>query len=176
MWHLRHEKLSSWDVAYAVAITIACLITYWFTIGVTERFIYKPSDVGIIWAVVATIFAFRGTRTEGLSAGTARLLATCISFALCFLYLWFFPFTPLGLAVLLFVGTLIMTLLGRRSDIGMAGVATTVVMVVAAMDPQDAWLQPLLRLVDTAVGVAIGVTCKWIASYVFYSIMGKSPL
>ena len=176
MWQLRYEKPSSWDVAYAATLAIACLITYWFTITVTAQFVYKPSDVGIIWAVVATIFAFRGTRTEGLSAGAARLLATCISFALCFSYLWFFPFTPFGLAALLFVGTLIMTLLGRRSDIAMAGVATTVVMVVAAMDPQDAWLQPLLRLVDTAVGVAIGVTCKWIASYVFYSIMGKSPL
>jgi hypothetical protein len=30
-------------------------------------------------------------------------------------------------------------------------------MVVAAMSPVDAWHQPLLRLADTVVGIAIGV-------------------
>jgi hypothetical protein len=41
-------------------------------------------------------------------------------------------------------------------------------MVVAAMMPQTAWQQPLLRLVDTVVGIGLGVTCKWIGSYLFY--------
>jgi hypothetical protein len=63
--------------------------------------------------------------------------------------------------------------LGRRDDIITTGITTAVVMVVAAMSPQDAWHEPLLRLVDTVVGISIGVACKWIASFLYYRCVGE---
>jgi hypothetical protein len=48
-----------------------------------------------------------------------------------------------------------------------------VVMVVALKSPADAWQQPLLRLVDTVVGVAIGVAGKWLASFAYYKARGE---
>jgi uncharacterized membrane protein YccC len=83
------------------------------------------------------------------------------------------PFHPAGLAALLGAGTLILMALGRRDDIVTTGITTTVVMVVAAMSPQDAWHQPLLRFADTVVGIAIGVTCKWIGSFLYFRCVGK---
>jgi uncharacterized YccA/Bax inhibitor family protein len=68
-----------------------------------------------------------------------------------------------------------MTWLGRRGDIVTTGITTAVVMVVAAMSPEDAWHQPLLRLVDTVVGITIGVICNWIASFAFYRFVGEQP-
>jgi uncharacterized membrane protein YccC len=82
-------------------------------------------------------------------------------------YLLLFPFTPLGLAILLGIGTLVMSLLDRRDDIVTTGITTTVVMIVAAMSPHNAWQQPLLRLFDTVVGIALGVVFKWVGSYLF---------
>jgi uncharacterized membrane protein len=58
-----------------------------------------------------------------------------------------------------------MMLLGRREDIVTTGITTSVVMVVAAMSPHDAWQQPLLRVVDTVVGIAVGIACRWIGSF-----------
>jgi len=46
-------------------------------------------------------------------------------------------------------------------------------LVVASISPENGWQQPLLRLVDTLVGVAVGVSCKWVASYVFYRAIGQ---
>jgi hypothetical protein len=37
------------------------------------------------------------------------------------------------------------------------GITTAVVMVVVTISPQEAWKQPLLRLLDTIVGIAIGI-------------------
>jgi uncharacterized membrane protein YccC len=157
-------------------MAIACLISYWIITHLLSRFVDKPSDfLGGMWAVVATLFVFRGTRVESLSAGIARLIATCVSFALCLAYLVVFPFTPVGMAALIGLGTVIMTWLGRRGDIVTTGITTAVVMVVAAMSPEDAWHQPLLRLVDTVVGITIGVICKWIASFAFYRVVGEQP-
>ena len=166
--------LSSWDVVYALNMAIACLITYWIMTHILSRFVDESTGfLGGMWAVVATVFVFRETRLRSLSAGIARLIATCVSFALCLLYLLLFPFTPVGMAVLIAIGTMVMALLGRRDDIVTVGITTVVVMVVAAMSPSDAWQQPLLRLVDTIVGIGVGVACKWVGSFLFYKYIGE---
>ena len=171
---VKNPKLSSWDVAYALNMAIACLITYWIMTHTLSRFVDLPSDfLGGMWAVAATVFVFRETRLRSLSAGIARLIATCVSFALCLVYLLLFPFTPVGMAALIAIGTLVMALLGRRDDIVTVGITTVVVMVVAAMSPADAWQQPLLRLADTMVGIAVGVACKCVGSFLFYKFFGE---
>jgi hypothetical protein len=71
------------------------------------------------------------------------------------------------------IGTAIMMYLGRRDDIVTTGITTVVVMVVAAMSPQDAWHQPILRLADTVVGIAVGVACKWAGSFLYYRSVGR---
>jgi hypothetical protein len=38
-------------------------------------------------------------------------------------------------------------------------------MVVAALSPAEAWRQPLLRLLDTVVGVTVGLMFAWIGSW-----------
>lgn len=169
-----YGKLSPWDIAYAVDMGIACLVAYWIMTSLIFPLVDRPTDLlGGMWAVVAAIFVFRDSRVHALSSGIARLIATVVSFALCLAYLWLFPFTPIGMAVLLAIGTVVMTLLDRRDDIITTGITTAVVMVVAAISPQNAWQQPLLRLVDTVVGIAVGVACKWIGSFLFYRFAGE---
>ena len=168
------KKLTAWDVAYAVAMTIACAISYAVITELLVRFVNEPTELlGGMWAVVATVFVFRESRARSIDAGLARLFATCVSFALCLVYLLLFPFTGLGMAVMIGVGTMAMMLLGRQGDIVTTGITTAVVLVVAAMNPQEAWRQPILRLVDTVVGITVGVSCKWFASYVFYRAVGQ---
>jgi uncharacterized membrane protein YccC len=163
-----------WDVIYALEMAAACAISYWVITYALQPLTDRDSDLlGGMWAVVATVFVFRESRGDSLSAGVHRLLATCISFVLCLLYLCVFPFTPLGMAALLGMGTLVMMSLDRREDIVTTGITTAVVMVVAGMSPLNAWHQPLLRLTDTVVGVAVGMACKWTASFFLFAITGK---
>jgi len=168
------KNLTLWDLAYVIDMAIACGISYAIITRLLIPFVDRPDDLlGGMWAVVATIFVFRDSREGSLSAGRARLIATCVSFALCLSYLLTFPFTPLGMVVVIGVGSIAMILLGRRDDIVTTGITTAVVMVVAALSPQEAWHQPFLRLVDTVVGIGVGVSCKWAASYAFYRMVGE---
>jgi uncharacterized membrane protein YgaE (UPF0421/DUF939 family) len=168
MMQVRPEKLSTWDVVHAVNLAITTFITYALTIAVTPLVTHRPAQpVGILWAVISAVFVFRDTREHSLSAGMSRLFATCVSFALCLVYLLLFPANPLGMAILIAIGTLLMTMAGRRDEIGLAAITTTVVLVVAAENPETAWQQPFLRLADTVAGIAVGIACKWIASLLF---------
>jgi uncharacterized membrane protein YccC len=170
---VKRPKLSSWDVVYALNMAMACLITYWIITHILSRYVDRPSDfLGGMWAVVATVFVFRETRLRSLSAGIAVFMDTCVSSALCLLYLWFFPFTPAGMAALIAIGTVVMALLGRRHEVVTVGITTAVLMVVAAMIPSDAWRQPLLYLVATVVGIAVGVVGKWVGSFLFDKYTG----
>jgi uncharacterized membrane protein YccC len=171
---IHHRRFASWDFVYAVDMGIACFVSYYVITVSLSRLIDTESDLlGGMWAVVATVFVFKETRSKSLSAGLSRLIATCVSFTVCQAYLLIFPATAPGMAVLLAMGTLVMALLDRRDDIVTTGITTAVVMVVAAMSPESAWQQPILRFVDTVVGIAIGVSCKWVGSYVFFRAVGE---
>jgi uncharacterized membrane protein YccC len=160
------QKFSLQDFVYALELTFACLAAFWIVTGILRPFVENTADnlLGGMWAVVATVFVFRDTRDQSLSAGISRMIATCVSFALCLAYLLFLPFNPAGMAALIGVGTLSTMLLGRRNEIVTTGITTAVVMVVEALSPVDAWHQPLLRLLDTVVGVTVGLTFAWFGS------------
>jgi uncharacterized membrane protein YgaE (UPF0421/DUF939 family) len=167
-------KLTTWEVFYAVDMTIACALSYMVIDQILVRYVDEPTKLlGGMWAVVATVFVFRESRASALNAGISRLIATCVSFALCLVYLSIFPFSGFGMAIVIGLGTIVMMLLGRRDDIITTAITTAVVLVVAGISPQDAWLQPFLRLLDTIVGIAVGVLCKWFASYVYYRMAGE---
>ena len=158
----RLAKLTAWDLGYVISMSLACLVSYWVMADVLNSIVARDDDLlGGMWAAVAAAFVFRDTGRASLSAGVARLIATSVSIALCLIYLSLIRPTPLALPLLLAAGCLIVMLLDRREEIITTGITTIVVMVVAIISPADAWRQPLLRLVDTVVGISIGVAFNW---------------
>jgi uncharacterized membrane protein YccC len=115
-----------------------------------------------MWAVIATIFVNRDSYQQSLAAAASRMAATSVSFVICLIYLLFLPFHAWALAALIGVSALAVTLMGRPQDAITAAITTAVVMVVVAVNPHDAWQQPILRFADTVVGVAVGIAAAWI--------------
>jgi uncharacterized membrane protein YgaE (UPF0421/DUF939 family) len=149
------------------AMTFAsCGLSYWLITHLLARVFSVSRDddlLGGMWAVVATVFVFRNSCEQSVRAALSRMAATSLSFVLCFIYLVVFPFHFLGMAALVGIGAVVMSLLGRPDDIITTGITTTVVMVVAAMSPNHAWHQPILRMIDTVVGVVVGLVGAWIS-------------
>ncbi len=112
--------------------------------------------------MIATIFVYRDTQTDSLAAASSRMAATAVSLALCLTYLLIAPSHPWALAMLIALGTVLVTLAGRPGDSITTGITIAVVMVVAELEPRNAWEQPILRLADTIVGVIVGVTTAWL--------------
>jgi len=105
------------------------VISYWVMTGTLISIINKDSDLlGGMWAGVNTGSVFRMTHEDSWQAGMAQLIATNVSFALCLLCLSFFPFTGVGMAALIGIGTLVMILLDRRDDIVTTGTTTAAAM------------------------------------------------
>jgi uncharacterized membrane protein YccC len=151
-------------VVECAVLAVGCLITWWLVTNLLSRVYSLSRDddlLGGMWAVLATIFLLRDSYAQSVAAAVSRMSATFVSFVLCLIYLAFQPFHAWALAVLVGASALAVMLLGRPGDAVTAGITTAVIMVVAAVTPQHAWQQPILRLVDTIVGVAVGALAAW---------------
>jgi uncharacterized membrane protein YccC len=154
-------------VVRGVILAISCAISYWLITHIlAETYSISKDDdlLGGMWAVVATIFVYRDSKAEIVCSALSRMAATAVSFALCLVYLLIFPFHLWGMAALIGIGTVVVTIIGRPDDSVTTGITIAVVMVVAALSPGEAWRQPVLRTVDTAVGVAVGVAAAWLGT------------
>src|ERR1700735_4139256 len=153
-------------VADGVVVGLSCLLTYWLATTILAH-VYSPSaaddELGGLWAVIATVFVFRETYDKSVAAAVSRIGAPLVSFALCPVSLAFLPFHLWGLAVLTGLSGLVASLIGRPEDAITAAITTSVVLIVAEVSPHDAWQQPILRLADTVIGVAVGLAAAWLA-------------
>jgi len=150
-------------VADSGLLALSCLISYWLATTILAHAHSGTADdlLGGMWAAIATVFVLRHSYHQSIAAALSRMSATLISFALCLAYLVFLPFHAWALAVLIGLSALAATLIGRPEDAITAAITTTVVMVVAQLSQHDAWQQPILRLADTAIGVAVGIAAAW---------------
>ncbi len=155
------------DVARGVALAVACMVTYYIIVGLLSLVPavgLENDKLGGMWAVIATIFVYRQSLATSRRSALSRLSATLVAFGLCLVYLLLLPFTGVGLAVLVGFGAIIVSFIGRAEDVITTGISITVVMVVAGLGPRSAaWEQPILRLVDTLVGMGVGLALARVA-------------
>jgi len=147
-------------------LAAACLITYWLATRMLAHVYLLSRDdelVGGLWAVIATIFVLRDSYQRSMTAAVTRMAATAVSFVLCLIYLVFLPFDIWAMAALIGLSALAVTLIGRPGDAITAAITTAVIMGVTALNPHDAWRQPILRFADTVIGVAVGVGAAWLS-------------
>jgi len=153
-----------WPVASGAGLALAALASYELTTRILTSAISSRDDqmLGGMWSVVATMFVCRQSYKESLGAALSRTAATSLSFILCLGYLLLFPFSAWGMAILIGIGSVILVMIDRPGDVITASITTAVVMVVAGISPQHAWTQPILRLLDTLIGIAVGIAAVWI--------------
>jgi uncharacterized membrane protein YccC len=153
-------------VVECTILGLAGSLAYWLVVNWLTwlRSVSVADDiVGGVWAAIATVFVTRSTYEQSVTAAVTRVLATLVSFVLCELYLIFLPFHLWGYAVVLGLSALIPVLAGRPSDAVTAAITTAVLLPLSQLSPHHAWEQPILRLVDTIVGVAVGIAAAWLS-------------
>jgi hypothetical protein len=109
-----------------MALSVATLATYLLTTHVLAQVhsLSRADDLlGGMWAVIATLFVFRDTYGQSVTVAVSRMAATSVSLVLCLVYLLILPFHAWGLGVLVGLGALVMTFLGRPGDTITTGIA-----------------------------------------------------
>ncbi|GIF70090.1 hypothetical protein Ais01nite_81250 [Asanoa ishikariensis] len=153
-------------LAESTVLGLACLLAFWLASGVFTHVYLDSRDsdlLGGMWAALATIFVSRASFQESLAAGVSRMSGTLISFVICLVYLVFLPFHLWAFALLIGISSAVGLLIGRPGDATTAAITTAVVLVVSTISPVEPWQQPILRFIDTVIGVVIGVGTAWLS-------------
>ena len=163
---IHEESRIPQKISRAVLLAVCCLLSYKIitVLLAVPRFVPRDDELlGGMWAVVATIFVFRESYEESTNAALMRTSATLFSFGLCLIYLLIFPFRVWGMVALIAIGAIVLEAIGRSKDIVTACITIAVVLVVAGISPEHAWKQPILCLIDTVVGIVVGIVGAWVA-------------
>jgi uncharacterized membrane protein YccC len=154
-------RIGGHDLVSSLMLGAACCLTFVLLADGVGPALSETSDsaeIGAMWAVVATIFVFRAHLTDGLGEARTRLAATALSLVVCLAYLLVLPVTAIGIGLVIGAGSLLALAVDRPQDAALTGITSTVVLVVADLgDPSRPWEQPLLRLLDTVIGIAVGL-------------------
>jgi uncharacterized membrane protein YccC len=154
-------RLRRHDVVSSLVLGIACSVTYLAlvaAVGPALSETTESAEIGAMWAVVATIFVYRAHLADALDDARTRLAATALSLVVCLAYLLVLPVNPVGVGVVIGLGSLLALALGRPQDAALTGITSVVVLVVADLgEPSSEWAQPLLRMLDTVAGIAVGL-------------------
>lgn len=70
--------------------------------------------------MIATVFVYRTSKKGSVRAAVLRIVAMLLSLALCLVYLLLFAFHPVGMTALIGLGTLVLSLVGRKDRLGSA--------------------------------------------------------
>lgn len=165
------RRLDIGVIASSITLAVACgavyvLMTNWLGPALTES--TDSHAIGAMWAVISTIFVFRCSLEDRLNNATIRLSSTALSLVICLVYLSIFPVTAVGIGAVVGLSSLLATALGRPQDAALTAITSTVVLVVAHLgQPTPEWVQPVLRLLDTAIGIAAGLAGAALYTSVF---------
>jgi len=83
------------SVRDGASLGVACLISYLLITRLLGQAYFVSRDdelLGGMWAVIATIFVYRRTYQQSVSAALSRMAATLLSFVICLVSLLIFPF------------------------------------------------------------------------------------
>ncbi|WP_207838656.1 FUSC family protein [Williamsia soli] len=173
----RPRRLDIDVIASSITLAVACgavyvLMTNWLGPALTES--TDSHAIGAMWAVISTIFVFRCSLEDRLDDATIRMSSTALSLVICLAYLLIFPVTAIGIGAAVGLSSLLAIALGRPQDAALTAITSTVVLVVAHLgEPTPEWIQPLLRLLDTAIGIAAGLAAGALFTSAFRRDQGR---
>jgi len=139
----------------------AYLAGYYFT----QLFQSNNAYLGGLWAVISGIIVFEDSRPKALKPAKLRVVGSFIGALVSGVYLYFFPFSVVGYAVCIGIGTLVCHLLRLPDHIKLASITISVIMIVSAMSNNaDPAMNAALRFVESVIGTAVAVIVGYLAS------------
>lgn len=162
-----HGLLGRIRPVMVVASCIGVVMAYLIGTFVTGPFHQASSSMGAMLACTSAVVVFQtpGLR-ESLRAGLLRVAGTALGALLAYAYLRLFAFSTLGMMLAVALLVVLSMLLGIPDNGRMATITLLAILLVSqrshALPPG---VNCLLRFVESALGVAVGVVLAWLTSH-----------
>ena len=148
------EERVSVAIENALVSLAAYLIGHYFT----GLFHDSSSRIGGLWSLIAAIVVLQATSRDTWKSAALRALGTLIGAILGGLYLYFFPFTAIGMAVSVGLTVLLCQALKVPDHGRLAAGTVALIMVISSGNPElSPFANAALRFIESVIGASIAV-------------------
>jgi uncharacterized membrane protein YccC len=153
-----NQMMSRDQISIAIQNALVSLASYVVGYYVTASFHGSSSSIGALWSLISAIVVLQATTRDTWKSAVLRILGTLIGATISGLYLYFFPFNVVGMAISVGL-TVLLCQMGEVPDHGrLAAITVALIMVISSSNPD---LSPLvnsaLRFIESVIGAGVAV-------------------
>jgi uncharacterized membrane protein YccC len=144
------------NAVVAVRTAVVCFASYVAGSAFTSLFHAGSEVIGGVWSVISGIVVLQATLEDTRGSAMLRVLGTLIGATIAAIYLAFFRFDPLGMALCVGVTVLFCQAIRVPDHARLAAVTVVIVLAVSLADPNiRPALNALLRFLESCIGAGI---------------------
>lgn len=159
-------------VSSAILFALVSAVSFSLAFAITG-YVPEATDtrmIGALWAMISAIVVMQDTRSATISTAWLRILGSLIGAVFSAFYLLVFPFSIVGMGILIGVVVLVCELLHLPGYLRLAGLTAGIVMVISVVNPDiPPFVNAATRFFEVMIGSSVAVAAAWIWQYVFGS-------
>ena len=145
-------------VSIAIQNALVSLAAYMVGYYFTGLFHGRSSDIGGLWSLIAAIVVLQATSREAWKSAVLRVLGTLMGATIGGLYLYLFPFSPVGMAVSIGLTVLLCQALNVPDHGRLASITVALIMVISSGNSElSPFTNAALRFIESLIGATIAV-------------------
>jgi uncharacterized membrane protein YgaE (UPF0421/DUF939 family) len=158
--------LDKFGIITALQNAVVCLVAYPCGAYSTGVFHGESATMGGLWSAISGLVVLQATTRDTWKSAGLRVLGTLIGAVVSGLYLSFFSFRPVGMAVSIGVTIVLCQILKVPSHGRLAAITVAVIMVISSLNPTlNPIMNAALRFGESCMGsvaaVAIVLLTPW---------------
>lgn len=155
--------------------TIAIVVSSFLGGFYFTSLLHQPTSlVGGLWAVISAIVVLEASHEKTYNLAKTRLIGSLLGAVLSGIYLYFFPFSIIGLTATIAVGVILCYVLRLEEALKLTGVTITVIIIVSTLEHSlHPFLNAGLRFVECVIGTAAAVLVALVADLAFLKKLSK---
>ncbi len=150
------------DAMLALSKSIAVVLSFILGSLFTSQIHQASKLLGAMLAAVSSLVVLQADVKTSVRMGWLRILGTFIGVLIAYLYLVIFPFNIWGMALSVFLLSLLCMWVGIPDDGRIATMTLVMILIISEMSPE---LPPLtngmLRFCEATIGSLIGIALAW---------------
>lgn len=156
----------------ALQFAIVSSLAFSLALFVSNLFPESPDTgmIGAMWAMISAIVVTQDTHSATISTAWLRIFGSLIGAIFSALYLILFPFSIVGMGILIGVVVFTCVLLRMPGHLRLAALTAGVVLVISVQNPA---ISPVVnaatRFFEVIIGSMVAIAAAWVWQYFFHS-------
>jgi len=160
------------QLATALQFAIVSAVSFSLALWLSTVLPGSPESdmIGAMWAMISAIVVTQDTRSATISTAWLRIFGSLIGAVFSAVYLTFFPFSIVGMGILIGVVVFTCLLIRMPTYLRLAALTTGIILIISVQNPA---IPPVVnaatRFLEVIIGSSVAVAAAWVWQYFFPS-------